>query len=106
MRYFSLGSLLWLLTVTRVTPTHIKKLQSQLNIMIHAFLGSKKSILLKVERNTPEVQGFLVTFLGHETPDNHLLIPASDFRKNVAARNLLPYQHKKKENCTASCSDA
>lgn len=106
MRYFSLGSLLWLLTVTRVTPTHIKKLQSQLNIMICAFLDSKKSILLKVKRNTPEVQGFLVTHLGHKTPDNYLLISVSDFSKNIIARNLLPYQHKRKENCTVNCSNA
>lgn len=106
MRYSSLGSLLWLLTVTRVMPTHIKKLQSQLIIMIYAFLGSKKSILLKVERNTPKVQGFLVTYLGHETPHNYLLIFASDFSKNIVARNLLPCQHKKKENGSVSCSDA
>lgn len=106
MRYFSLGSLLCLLTVTRVMPTHIKRLQSQLIIMVHAFLGSKKSILLKVERNTPKAHWFLVTYLGHERPYNYLLIFASDFSKNIVARNLLPYQHKKKKNCTVSCSYA
>lgn len=53
MRYFSLEWVLWLLTMTQVTPTLLKRLQSQLIRMIHAFPGSKQAhpALIRKERS-------------------------------------------------------